>query len=82
VFATQARAWDALTQPQRDAWNAAAAQRQTRPRCGQSGPMTGLQFFVQINANLVLFGLDTVHEMTNGYTSIPTAFSAIVPQSA
>ena len=51
AFATQARRWDALTESQRSAWTAVAVTHQTKPRCGTSGPMTGLQFFVQVNGN-------------------------------
>ena len=44
TFGTVASAWDGLTEAQRQAWIAAAATRQTKTRCGTSGPMTGLQF--------------------------------------
>jgi len=59
-FAAAATGWDNLTEAQRTAWVNAAAQRQTKPRCGQSGPMTGLQFYVEINATLAIYGLPTV----------------------
>jgi hypothetical protein len=55
-LATQAAAYDALTEAQQNAWIAAAAQQQTRPTLGQSGPMTGLQLFVKVNANLAAVG--------------------------
>ncbi len=60
VFATNARAWDALTEAQRIAWIAAAATHQSKTRCGTSGPLTGLQFYQQVNANLLLLGQDAV----------------------
>jgi hypothetical protein len=56
TLARMAHAFDGLTEAQQDAWNAAAAQVQTQPRLGQSGPMTGLQLFVRLNANLLRVG--------------------------
>ncbi len=55
-LAQMAAAWDSLTESQQDAWIAAAAQEQSRPTLGQSGPLTGLQLFVKLNANLALVG--------------------------
>jgi hypothetical protein len=55
-LATLASTWDSLTEVQQDGWIAAAAQMQTRSTLGQSGPMTGLQLFVKVNANLGLVG--------------------------
>ena len=55
-LATQAAGYDALTEAQQDAWVAAALQVQSKPRLGQSGPLTGLQLFVKLNANLTLVG--------------------------
>ena len=43
IFATNARAWDTLTEAQRQAWIAAAATHQSRTRCGTSGPLTGAE---------------------------------------
>jgi hypothetical protein len=60
VFATNARAWDTLTQVQRNAWITAAATHQSKTRCGTSGPLTGLQFYQQVNANQLLMGLDVL----------------------
>jgi len=59
-LALQAQAYDALTEAQQDAWIAAAAQEQSRPTLGQSGPLTGLQLFVKLNANLTLVGEPTL----------------------
>ena len=59
-LATQAQAYDALTEAQQDAWIAAAAQEQSRPTLGQSGPLTGLQLYVKLNANLALVGEPTL----------------------
>ena len=51
AFGTLSRAFNTLlTNPQRAAWNAAAANVQSRSRLGQSGPLTGLQHFVGINS--------------------------------
>lgn len=55
-LAARAAAWDTLTEAQQDAWITAAASEQTRPSLGQSGPLTGLQLYVKINANLDLVG--------------------------
>ena len=53
---TQANAWKSLTDAQQDAWIAAAAQIQSRPTLGQSGPLTGLQLFTKVNCNLLTIG--------------------------
>jgi hypothetical protein len=75
VFARLARGWDALTDPQRAAWVAAGATHMTKTRCGTNGPMTGLQFFLQINANLVLLG----QEQVDAPPAAPT-IPALAPQ--
>ncbi len=47
-FAAASRSYsDVLTQAQQDACIAAGAKIQTRPRLGQSGPMTGLQYWMR-----------------------------------
>jgi hypothetical protein len=51
-----AQAYDALTEAQRDAGVAAAAQEQSKPTLGQSGPLTGLQLYTKLNAALALVG--------------------------
>ena len=56
LLAQQTRRFDALTDVQQDAWNTAAAAFQSTPALGQSGPLTGLQLFVQINCKLGLLG--------------------------
>ena len=48
--------WSTLTQAQRNAWTAEAKQHQSRPRLGQSGPLTGLQLYAKINCNLLIIG--------------------------
>jgi hypothetical protein len=48
--------WRQITEAQQDAWIAAAAQEQSRPTLGQSGPLTGMQLFTKLNANLQLIG--------------------------
>ena len=42
-LSSAAAADDSLTEAQQDAWIAAAAQEQSKPTLGQSGPLTGLQ---------------------------------------
>ena len=43
IFSRVAKGWRALTQVQRNAWIAAAAQQQTKSRLGQSGQLPGSQ---------------------------------------
>ena len=59
-LAREARRYDALTEAQQDAWVVAAESYQSRPRLGQSGPLTGLQLFTKVNCNLTLLGQDPV----------------------
>lgn len=51
-----AQAYDALTEAQQNAWIEAAAVIQSRSRLGQSGPLTGLQYYVKVNAALLEIG--------------------------
>jgi hypothetical protein len=55
-----AKAWRGLTGIQRLAWDSAAKNHQSKPRLGQSGPLTGEQFFVRINCNLATMGVSSV----------------------
>ncbi len=55
-LATAAQAYDSLSEAQQDAWIAAAAQEQSKPTLGQSGPLTGLQLYTKINASLAIVG--------------------------
>ena len=59
-LATQAAAYDQLTDVQQEAWIAAAAQIQSKPSLGQSGPLTGLQLFTKVNCALLAIGQATV----------------------
>ena len=59
-FSNQAKTWRTLTQAQIAAWNTAAAAQQTTPEDGQSGKMTGLQLFIQVNTIAILTGQATV----------------------
>jgi hypothetical protein len=45
-----------LTQPERDAWDVAAEKLQSRPRLGQSGPLTGEMLFNKLNCPRTLIG--------------------------
>ena len=58
TFGAVAARWRTLTEEQRSAWRAAAQAKNTVPRLGQSGPMTGSQLFAKINCTLGLLGLD------------------------
>ena len=49
IFAAASRMWSedgSLTEEQRKAWYASGAKRRSRPRLGQSGPLTGQQNFI------------------------------------
>ena len=53
AFGTASKAWidnNTLTQEQRDAWYAEAAKIKSRPRLGQSGPLTAQQHIVGRNS--------------------------------
>ena len=60
IMESQARAFEALTTEQQDAWNTAAAGFRSSATLGQSGPLTGLQLFMRLNCKLSLLGLDPV----------------------
>ena len=60
-LSTQAAAYDQLTDAQQEAWIAAAAQIQSKPSLGQSGPLTGLQLFTKVNCALLAIGAPTVN---------------------
>jgi hypothetical protein len=59
-LASQAAAYDQLTDAQQEAWVAAAAKVQTSPTLGQSGPLTGYQLFIKVNCALLAIGADPV----------------------
>src|ERR1019366_5629666 len=52
--------WRTLTEDQRTAWRAAAKIKNTVPRLGQSGPLTGSQLFAKINCTLAALGASQV----------------------
>jgi hypothetical protein len=70
-LSTQAAAYDQLTDAQQEAWIAAAAQIQSKPSLGQSGPLTGLQLFTKVNCALLAIGAPTV--------TLPPAKSLLSP---
>ena len=55
-LATQANAYDHLTDVEQAAWIAAASQMQSKATLGQSGPLTGLQLFNKVNCGLLAIG--------------------------
>jgi len=55
-LATQANAYDHLTDVEQAAWIAAASQMQSKATLGQSGPLTGLQLFTKVNCALLAIG--------------------------
>ena len=48
--------WRTLTQAQRDAWTTEASQHKSKPRLGQSGPLTGFQLYLKINCARLVIG--------------------------
>ena len=70
-LATQAAAYDQLTDAQQEAWVASAAQVRSNPTLGQSGALTGLQLFIKVNCALLQIGAPTV--------SVPPAEPQISP---
>jgi hypothetical protein len=76
AFTQQAHRYDVLTTAEQDAWVVAAAQIQSRPSLGQSGPLTGLQLFVKINSLLAQLGQEPV----DAPPAVPQ-FAAIAPQN-
>ena len=60
AFGNVAARWRTLTQAQRNAWMTAAKVKNTVPRLGQSGPLTGAQLFTKINCSLATLGGDPV----------------------
>ena len=52
--------WRTLTEDQRNAWRASARAKNTVPRLGQSGRLTGAQLFTKINCSLATLGADQV----------------------
>src|ERR1035437_2809784 len=53
TFSAVSKRWRTLTQEQRDVWIAVASTIQSKPRCYQSGALTGCQLFVKTNVSLV-----------------------------
>ena len=60
IFGAVSKRWRRLTEAQRLAWIAVAATILSKPRLGQSGPLTGLQLFVKVNVYLAYRGLPQV----------------------
>ena len=51
-FGAVSARWRELTEEQRHIWIAVARNTKSKPRLGQSGPLTGCQLFVKINVAL------------------------------
>jgi hypothetical protein len=60
ILRESAKAYDALSDVQQQAWVTAAAKLSSKPTLGQSGPLTGLQLYVKVNAALLTIGAPTV----------------------
>ena len=61
-FGAIARAWSALTEPQRLAWIAKAEHTKTRSRLGESHPLSGQTYFMRVNNLRAGCGLDLLTE--------------------
>jgi hypothetical protein len=59
-FAYYSQIWQRLSDPERAAWNKRGAKTRSRPRAGQSGPLTGHALFVKINCARAAAGLEFV----------------------
>jgi membrane-associated protease RseP (regulator of RpoE activity) len=73
-LATQAAAYDQLTEAQQQAWIAAAAQIQSKPSLGQSGPLTGLgtdAFWVGANILYWLAWMNLLLGLSNALPLVP-----------
>jgi hypothetical protein len=64
-FSKVSARWRTLTDEQRAAWTAGGAQVGSHGRLGDSGTLTGCQFFVKINTNLANIGEPMVVEPPN-----------------
>jgi len=60
ALATIAAKYDQLSDVMQQAWISAASNYQTRPRLGQSGPLTGLQLYTKVNCALAAIGAPSV----------------------
>lgn len=60
ILSALSAAWRGLTQAQRDAWNASAANFPQQDSLGQTVFLTGSQLYVRLNANLVLIGASQI----------------------
>jgi hypothetical protein len=59
-FAYYSQLWQRLSDPERAAWNKRGPKTRSRPRAGQSGPLTGHALFVKINCARAAAGLELV----------------------
>jgi hypothetical protein len=69
TFGAVSARWRTLTPEQRDVWIAVASTKKSRPRLG-CGPLTGFNYFVQINVALVNRGQPQV-DLPPGYSQFP-----------
>ena len=69
-FGSVSKRWRTLTQPQRNAWIAAARIMLTRPRAGQCGPLTGFNYFIKVNVPLANRG-ETQKDLPPPYPGYP-----------
>lgn len=60
TFTYYSQIWRTLSDQERAAWNKRAAKTRSRPRAGQSGPLTGHALFVKINCARAAAGLELV----------------------
>ena len=69
--------WKTLTEEQRGAWRARGKKVRSHPRGGQSGPLTGQNFYTAINRNQALLGLGRIVDPPDRPTFSPNAIGAL-----
>lgn len=62
ILSSNSKAWEALTQLQRDAWNIAAVSYQGNKNFGENVKLSGINAFVKFNNNLSMIGQAPINE--------------------
>ena len=77
-FGTLAKLWRKLTEAQRLAWIARAAESKSRSRFGESYPLTGQTYFMRINRLRASFGYPPLTDPPPRRDHIPNPVKALV----
>ncbi len=62
ILSSNSKAWETLTQLQRDAWNIAATNYQGSKNFGENVKLSGINAFVKFNNNLSMIGQPPINE--------------------